>query len=676
MNLDSAIHYFCKPVVRHADRFVELDPHEDIGFEVTPFAEIEQYLKRHFTTTTGPVEIAGRSYTLPVFVPKNTDKICYVLVDGSGLPTEESPTKQTDTEWITEYSHWIAEKLSFSEGLAKDQAAYLETEFLSPSLSEVDPYTLSSTRSVTWEYALSRKRCVLLGEPGTGKTTLLRRWALNFCKDVSRGEQPTSIPVYFQLRDWQDEHSASHALNQACFGSDGGSDSKATMRSLCRAGRVVLLLDGLDEVPDSKRQVISDMISRLANDSPMIGIILSTRTASYKGDFQGFSHCLLRPFEDSHMLEWSYKKLYSHDRLSWHRFVRHLNELPQMKDAARNPFLLGLLVHFYRQNSVLPKDSANLLSSYVRALSGEWDMVRGISRSSESWAAPGRKLSSLCRLAFWLVDSNRSDFSTEEFCSSEIKYAERDISLHLLPALVEHTGLLQCVDHHRRSWKFSHRTLMELFAANYLVERADDVSSLFVNRWANPTWRSIWVYACGLAQDAGHLVQLILNDNQIAETHRASLLARAFAQNLNMRESDIEKGCAVIMKAVDDLLRSFKLAQSREPIAKDVLWCIKLKHKESLAKWENFNREEAIALLCDVYAGRSGVLGKYVRSVPSGSESLELVKFLEGLSQEGDFKVNVVDDDASGTGLLIIYISIPEHSTVQKSEWASTDWGK
>lgn len=658
MNTAPAINRFCMPVAKLHDRFVELDADNDIGIDITPFEEMARYLGKHFITTSGPVEIGGRTYHLPVFVPKNSDLLCYIIVDSSGLPLEDSPSEHPNKAWITKYSEWISEKLAFSEGLAKDQAAYLETEFLSPTLSEVDPDTLGSTKNVTWEIALSRKRCVLLGEPGTGKTTLLRRWALNFCKDVSRGEQPNSVPVYFQLRDWQDEHSASHALNTIWFGSDGGSDSKTIMRSLCRDGRVVLLLDGLDEVPDARRQAITDVISRLAKESPMIGIILSTRTASYKGEFKGFSHCLLRPFEDSHMLEWSYKKLYSHDRLSWHRFVRHLNELPQMKDAARNPFLLGLLVHFYRQNSVLPKDSANLLSSYVRALSGEWDMVRGISRSSESWAAPGRKLSALCRLAFWLVDSNKSDFSTEEFCSSEIRYTEREVSLHLLPALVEHTGLLQCVDHHRKSWKFSHATLMELFAANYLVERADDVSNLFANRWSDPIWRSIWVYACGLAQDAGHLVRLIIDDQLIAETHKASLLARAFAQNLNMRETDIKNGCTTIIEAVHNLLRLFTLTESEGLAAEKILWHIKLEFSKTDSDWAVLDMGSAVSLLSNVYAARSGVWSKYIADASGSFKNSALNGFIEGLSQDGDFRAHIVDEDP-GSKFLMLYISAP-----------------
>jgi len=634
---DSSASY-CHPLTRKGDTFIELEGADSRGFDLTPLEDMKSFLMRCYSVFTGDVAMHSRTYRIPVFIPKNEKGVCYCLVDASGVPINQNISEKCDIAWFPQYVKWMRNRLEFSEGLARDQASYIETEFLPPLLSEVSPSGREEIPTIPWESVSARRRCVVLGAPGTGKTTLLRRLALEFCRDASESAENATIPVYLQLRDWADEDIAEDVLSTMWNPPLGGVPALA-FGQLYKHGRLILLLDGLDEVPDDKRHKVTELLLKLARERPQLGIILATRTATYAGEFSNFSHFLLRPFGDSQMHEWSYKKLYTQDRAVWLRFTSHLYQVPRLKEVARNPFLLGLMVHFYRQNSILPKDTSTLLASYVRALSGEWDMVRGINRSNESWAAPGKKLSALCRLAFSLVETKHATFTTEEFCRAEQKLVEHSVAEALLPTLAQHTGILSRVSRDVDRWQFTHQILMEFLAAYYLVERADDASALLAKRFKSPVWSDVWVYACGLAQDAGPLLAAVLQDDDDSDIERASLIARALGQSLNISKVEVKAAWKFVLRTVNKRLTAFEKIENKDDHDdRYVLWSMTLRRSEKEPK-PSKDIESIEALLKLAYEARGGALAYSFKSADISKYSAIMKDFLKSLMFDGNFEV-------------------------------------
>jgi len=633
---------FYKPLVRIMGRFVEAGSEDERGLGPTPVEEMESFLRRSYNLIDGDVAIGSRSYRLPVFVPKSGDGMCYCVVNASGNPLEKEQSDNEEAVQISRYAKWITDKLAFTEGLARDQSAYIESEFLKPLLMEIDPKDSKELRTISCDAALNRRRCIVLGGPGTGKTTMLRWLALQLCKDAGENAANMSVPIYFQLRDWSDEFAAEQVLSKLIEGSFAFPSGEVSLNSLCDSGRVILLLDGLDEVPDSKRSAITEVIARLAKNKPKIGIILTTRTAAHQGGFEDFSQCVIRPFDNSRVLEWSYKKLYSSDRTTWLRFISHLSEVPQLREVVTNPFMLGLSVHFYRHNSILPKNTSTLLEGYIRAVAGEWDMVRGINRSNEMWASPSKKLSILCRLAFWMVDSGKSNFSTNEFLATEKALVEQHAPDLLLSALAEHTGVLTRVEHQKNRWRFSHQTLMEFLAAYYLVERPDDVSEIFRKRFLSPVWIDIWAYSCGLAQDAGPLVKSLLTNKKVSELQKACLIARAFSQNLNIERKALKVGGDLIVRVLKKLLKDW-VAQRAHGSSEDTnsLWSISIERRGRRNLKRLVDISEIADLLQEIYGARGGVFSRYLDQEPSHSQDKMLNKVFGALSYDGDFRTEL-----------------------------------
>jgi hypothetical protein len=134
---------------------------------------------------------------------------------------------------------------------------------------------------------------VILGGPGSGKTTLLKHvglGAIDAAVGVTRPNAdlqfPTELlPVFVRCADLKIRTPrAARVIAGQPPQVDLGM-SEAVFHAALRDGRCLLLLDGLDEAPDAKQMAqLSRWVEKLYNSFPKVRIVLSSRSASYRGD--------------------------------------------------------------------------------------------------------------------------------------------------------------------------------------------------------------------------------------------------------------------------------------------------------------------------------------------------------------------------------------------------------
>ncbi|GAB6042326.1 NACHT domain-containing protein [Endothiovibrio diazotrophicus] len=269
------------------------------------------------------------------------------------------------------------------------------------------------------EEALDDRRhrgVVILGDPGSGKTSLLRRLALS----IARGEWPRwRLPVFVSLRRyWQDFRSWNHPRpvtlsRYAAFSLYAQRTSpdfvsrfpnlvynvdqeelenverlREAMTLLWRepAGQVVFLLDGLDEIAGDREayRTVVDAIHQLAAESPAFSWVLTSRRAGFYGevgediryevvdlDHDGICQLVQKWFE--HMVV----PLEEADRRA-HALYEELSRDHRLLSMARNPYLLTLLCTLrHRSTAPLPLNRAEVYEQVIRQARLQLQAVMG-----------------------------------------------------------------------------------------------------------------------------------------------------------------------------------------------------------------------------------------------------------------------------------------------------------
>jgi protein-S-isoprenylcysteine O-methyltransferase Ste14 len=122
------------------------------------------------------------------------------------------------------------------------------------------------------------RRCLLLGAAGAGKTTTL----LELARDLLGRGDDAPVPVVLPLSRWSGRPGGLAAWVAAEV-TDHYKVDIDRVRSWLRAGRLVLLLDGLDEVHPSARADCVRAINafRRDRDCSLTALVVSSRTADY-----------------------------------------------------------------------------------------------------------------------------------------------------------------------------------------------------------------------------------------------------------------------------------------------------------------------------------------------------------------------------------------------------------
>jgi HEAT repeat protein len=242
-------------------------------------------------------------------------------------------------------------------------------------------------------------RIVILGAPGSGKTTTLHRLATVAARRALANEtlEAAPLPLYLTLPGLAASGStledaaaeAALALLDAT-GEDTSRQERDAVASLAREAAkrrdAILLLDGLDEVEPGLR---GEMIARLNAwaASPGGVWIVGSRFTEYKGGqfTEGrYSEWELLPLDRAARLELARRLLpmlrrLGHivgvdgsvaqlgERLSPTALVDALEERPQTRPWAENPLLLSLAALVYARDGALPAHRAGLYSAVIEA---------------------------------------------------------------------------------------------------------------------------------------------------------------------------------------------------------------------------------------------------------------------------------------------------------------------
>ena len=196
-----------------------------------------------------------------------------------------------------------------------------------------------------------------------------------------------------------------------------------------RAGRVLLMLDGLDEIDPALRDAcLLPWLSEMCQQYPHCRYVVSARPAGYApGALRelGFVECEMQDLDDAQVREftrhWSTAVRLARNEpesearregaVDGERIVVGFQDHPYIRHLARNPLMLSAicLVNYF-EGSDLPQDRALLYRLCVEGLLHNWDRRRGI-RSDYSFDEKLR----VCReVALAMQADDRAEYEAEK----------------------------------------------------------------------------------------------------------------------------------------------------------------------------------------------------------------------------------------------------------------------
>jgi hypothetical protein len=219
-----------------------------------------------------------------------------------------------------------------------------------PRLIEPEPVSAKVADDIVAAFESSKRRMLIVGEPGSGKT--IAAYSLIEYLDKSEGAEGR-IPLLVNLSAWEaQEDFETFLIDYLCSSVGFEVHERAVARAFIGSDRYSLILDGLDEIPPRLRARFSERLDRFVRGLPGgVGVVVTCRTQEYEEILTAHSTGLglvqaveILPLS-SEQLDRAFVELAKLDK-DWETFLsqRHLRAYQRVRDLLSNPLFLNLAV--------------------------------------------------------------------------------------------------------------------------------------------------------------------------------------------------------------------------------------------------------------------------------------------------------------------------------------------
>ncbi len=409
----------------------------------------------------------------------------------------------------------------------------------------------TTSRVSALEAVIRYRRLVLLGDPGSGKSTFVNRLACGLAESADQVQRLTGwpqveancLPVLVVLRDYArsiqgSEPSCLHLWSfiKARLESQNLSAAIETIHQTLEDGEAIVMFDGLDEVPTrEQRCFVRDAVTAFSQRYPNNRYLMTCRILSYlepanpnEEDLRisGFPIYTLAPFDDRKIKRfiaaWYHEltekgTVNAEERDGLTLRLQEAVRRPDLHGMAGNPLLLTVMALVHTHKGRLPDARAVLYEDTVDLLLSRWEEQKQASKTSrpgltELLAQAKRAEIDLKKVLWSLAFNAHEQGETGDGQLADIPEASLQKALanlnkndegkpdlnwarDLLDIMKLRAGLL--IERLPGVFTFPHRTFQEFLAGVYLTSEGDFARKATALADDAPRWREVIFLAVG-----------------------------------------------------------------------------------------------------------------------------------------------------------------------------------
>lgn len=418
---------------------------------------------------------------------------------------------------------------------------------------------------------------ILLGDPGSGKTTALEHLAYEFV------DESDWLPLPLRLSEFGPGLTLEEFIAQGWGGSEKtghweAPELAANLEGYLKAGQLFVLFDALNEMPHQGYTERALALRRFIDKWSAKGnrFLVTCRVLDYGEELSGLQRVEVQPLNDEQIQTFLRNELPQTWQALWQRLAEGAAGQRRLLEMARNPYLLTMMIDIFVEDGKLGRSRAELMTRFTQILM-EWAKAKC---APEEWLDADVQREALAVLAF--EAQARAGFGTRIKTEQVKAVIPRQVQPDPAwpPVLTPPEQVLRLavsaniieMPVGRSSVRFYHQLLQEYFAARAMLKR--DPASLTrlwswpwleteLPLWVRPQgnddplppppptgWEETTILATGLAlENDDQLVQALLQVNpvlagrcvyegqaKVDETIRQAVIARLL---LTMARSEV-----------------------------------------------------------------------------------------------------------------------------------------
>lgn len=399
-------------------------------------------------------------------------------------------------EAIFNHTHQInnwSKEISFSELMKEKKISetFIEVDILlMPRKKRIDPDECIGKIKCQELFEKNDKHLVILGQPGAGKTTLMKYLCQSVLFDPMFYADQFTLPILVRLRELN-SYTGDHPVifnylfdqlglsiapedkNDQVKEQDINLTKKRLLFHLLEKLCPLIILDGFDELATEKlKSKVVEEYKEYVLASRSGRIILTSRSSDYNYSIENTSVLEIAPLTEDQIASFSKKWLIDDQKVD--DFLKNLQSSP-FADTSIRPLALSHLCAIYERSGKIPDKPKTIYKKIVNLLLEDWDQERNVRRlTSYGNFEIDRKFEFLSNLAFEITTRyNQTVFSEDQlkeiYLSIYVNFSlPKNEASKVVKELESHSGLI--LQSGFKSFEFAHKSIHEYLSAEHLVK--------------------------------------------------------------------------------------------------------------------------------------------------------------------------------------------------------------